>query len=79
VKSYEVRLYTHNGALREIETSQEKSETLFWRSYCVDKTAVTFLIFIASKLTNEVPFERRKIYLSTDYNIMIPQKYVVTT
>jgi hypothetical protein len=32
------------------------------------KTAVTFLIFIASKLTNEVPFERRKIYLSTDYN-----------
>ena len=27
VKSYEVRLYTHNGALREIETSQEKSET----------------------------------------------------
>jgi hypothetical protein len=26
---------------------------------------------IASKLTNEVPFERRKIYLSTDYNIMI--------
>jgi hypothetical protein len=27
VKAYEVRLYTHNGALREIETSQEKSET----------------------------------------------------
>jgi hypothetical protein len=25
VKSYEVRLYTHNGALREIETSQAKS------------------------------------------------------
>jgi hypothetical protein len=38
------------------------------------KTAVTFLIFIASKLTNEVPFERRKIYLSTDYNIMIMQQ-----
>jgi hypothetical protein len=35
-KSYEVRLYTHNGALREIETSQEKFETLFWRSCCVD-------------------------------------------
>jgi hypothetical protein len=35
------------------------------------KTAVTFLIFIASKLTNEVPFERRKIYLSTDYNYSI--------
>jgi hypothetical protein len=29
---------------------------------------------IASKLTNEVPFERRKIYLSTDYNIMIIQQ-----
>jgi hypothetical protein len=28
--------YTHNGALREIETSQEKSETRFWRSCCVD-------------------------------------------
>jgi hypothetical protein len=26
----------HNGALREIETSQEKSETQFWRSCCVD-------------------------------------------
>jgi hypothetical protein len=25
VKSYEVRLFSHNGALREIETSQEKS------------------------------------------------------
>ena len=36
VKSYEVRLCTHNGALREIETSQEKSETRFWRSCCVD-------------------------------------------
>jgi hypothetical protein len=36
VKSYEVRLYTHNGALREIETSQEKSETQCWRSCCVD-------------------------------------------
>jgi hypothetical protein len=31
------------------------------------------LLNIASKLTNEVPFERRKIYLSTDYNIMIMQ------
>jgi hypothetical protein len=29
---------------------------------------------IASKLTNEVRFERRKIYLSTDYNIMIMQQ-----
>jgi hypothetical protein len=29
---------------------------------------------IASKLTNEVPFERRKIYRSTDYNIMIMQQ-----
>jgi hypothetical protein len=29
---------------------------------------------IASKLTNEVPFERRKIYLSIDYNIMIMQQ-----
>jgi hypothetical protein len=29
VKPYEVRLYTHNGALREIETSQEKSEIDF--------------------------------------------------
>ena len=36
VKSYEVRLYTHNGTLRQIETSQEKSETLFWKSCCVD-------------------------------------------
>jgi hypothetical protein len=27
-------LYTHNGALREIETSQEKSETLFWLRNC---------------------------------------------
>jgi hypothetical protein len=36
VKSYEVRLYTHNRALREIEISQEKSETRFWRSCCVD-------------------------------------------
>ena len=36
VKSYEVRLYTHNGSLREIETSQEKSETGFWRSCYVD-------------------------------------------
>jgi hypothetical protein len=35
MKSYEVRLYTHNGALREIETSQEKSETC-----CVDKEIV---------------------------------------
>jgi hypothetical protein len=26
----------HNGALKEIETSQEKSETHFWRSCCVD-------------------------------------------
>jgi hypothetical protein len=25
-----------NGALREIETSHEKSETRFWRSRCVD-------------------------------------------
>jgi hypothetical protein len=40
MKSYEVRLYTHNGALREIETSQEKSETRFWRSYCVDEEIV---------------------------------------
>jgi hypothetical protein len=29
---------------------------------------------IALKLTNEVLFERRKIYLSTDYNIMIMQQ-----
>jgi hypothetical protein len=29
MKSYEARLYTHNGALREIETSQKKSETRF--------------------------------------------------
>jgi hypothetical protein len=35
VQSYEVRLYTHNGTLREIERSQEKSETLFWRACCV--------------------------------------------
>jgi hypothetical protein len=41
MKSYdEVRLYTHNGALREIETSQEKSETQFWRSCCVDEEIV---------------------------------------
>ena len=40
MKSYEVRLYTHNGALREIETSQEKSETRFWRSCCVDEEIV---------------------------------------
>ena len=36
IKFGEIRLYTHNGALREFETSQEKSETLFWRSCCVD-------------------------------------------
>ena len=29
VMSYEVRLYAHNGALREIETSQDKSQTRF--------------------------------------------------
>ena len=29
VQSYEVRLHTHNGTLREIERSQEKSETRF--------------------------------------------------
>jgi hypothetical protein len=26
----------HNGALKEIETSQAKSEARFWRSCCVD-------------------------------------------
>ena len=36
IKFGEIRLYAHNGALREFETSQEKSETLFWRSCCVD-------------------------------------------
>ena len=34
--SQAVYTYTHYGALREIEISQEKSETLFWRSCCVD-------------------------------------------
>jgi hypothetical protein len=36
IKFGEIRLYAHNGALREFETSQEKSETLCWRSCCVD-------------------------------------------
>ena len=36
IKFGEIRLYTHNEALREIETTQEKSETTFWRSCCVD-------------------------------------------
>ena len=36
IKFGEIRLYAHNGALREFETSQEKFETLFWGSCCVD-------------------------------------------
>ena len=36
----EIRLHTHNGAIREIETSEEKSETRFWRSCCVDEEIV---------------------------------------
>jgi hypothetical protein len=36
IKFGEIRLYAHNGAIREIETSEEKSDVLFWRSCCVD-------------------------------------------
>lgn len=45
----------------------------FYVRACNPENSCNFLN-IASKLTNEVPFERRKIYLSTDYNIMIMQQ-----
>jgi hypothetical protein len=45
----------------------------FFSSNLPSENSYNFLN-IASKLTNEVPFERRKIYLSPDYNMMIIQQ-----
>ena len=45
----------------------------FFSSNLPSENSCNFLN-IASKLTNEVPFERGKIYRSTDYNIMTMQQ-----
>ena len=64
-----------NNKIIELRTNTIALNTIhrFFPSNFPSENSCNFLN-IASQLTNEVPFERRKIYLSTDYNIMIMQQ-----